>query len=185
MTAAFIRSATRKLRCLAGDERGVSAVEFAMLLPLMVTLYLGTVEVSQGIAADRKVTLTARTVADLVAQVSSINNANMTNSLNAASAVILPFSTSNLKVKVTSVKIDGDNKITVDWSDALNDTARSKGDAVTLPSALVVPNTSVIWAEVQYSYKPAVGYVISGTLNLKEQIYMRPRVSDSVNRVNS
>jgi Flp pilus assembly protein TadG len=175
MTAAFIRSATRKLRCLAGDERGVSAVEFAMLLPLMVTLYLGTVEV----------TLTARTVADLVAQVSSINNANMTNSLNAASAVILPFSTSNLKVKVTSVKIDGDNKITVDWSDALNDTARSKGDAVTLPGALVVPNTSVIWAEVQYSYKPAVGYIISGTLNLKEQIYMRPRVSDSVNRVNS
>jgi hypothetical protein len=43
----------------------------------------------------------------------------------------------------------------------------------------------VIWAEVQYSYKPAVGYIISGTLNLKEQIYMRPRVSDSVNRVNS
>ena len=52
-----------------GDERGVSAVEFAMLLPLMLTLYLGAVEISQGIGADRKVTLTARTVADLVSQV--------------------------------------------------------------------------------------------------------------------
>ena len=58
---------------LARDQEGVSAVEFAMLLPLMLTLYLGGVEVSQGISIDRKVTLTARTVADLVAQVSSID----------------------------------------------------------------------------------------------------------------
>lgn len=185
MTAAFIRSAVRKLRRLAGDERGVSAVEFAMLLPLMLTLYLGTVEVSQGIAADRKVTLTARTVADLVAQVSSINNADMTNSLNAASAVIAPFSSTNLTVTVTSVTIDAASKATVAWSDTLNGTARAVGSTVTPPSALVVANTSLIWAEVQYTYKPTIGYVVSGTLTLKEQIYMRPRLSDSVNRVNS
>ena len=59
-------SIERRLRRLIGDERGVSAVEFALLLPLMLTLYLGAVEVSQGIGADRKVTLTARTIGDLV-----------------------------------------------------------------------------------------------------------------------
>ena len=185
MIAAFIRSTARKLRRLAGDERGVSAVEFAMLLPLMLTLYLGTVEISQGIAADRKVTLTARTIADLVAQVSSLNNTDMTNSLNAASAVIVPFSASNLAVVVSSVKIDANNNATIDWSDTLNGTARAKGSSVSLPSALVVANTSLIWAEVQYTYKPTIGYVVSGTLTLREQIYMRPRVSDSVNRVTS
>ena len=58
----FIGSIEQRIRRLIGDERGVSAVEFAMLLPLMLTLYLGAVEVSQGIGADRKVTLTARTV---------------------------------------------------------------------------------------------------------------------------
>ena len=36
-----------------------------------------------------------------------------------------------------------------------------------------------------YSYKPAIGYVITGTLNLSDQIYMRPRLSDTVTRVNS
>ena len=41
---------------LARDQRGISVVEFALLLPLMVTLYLGVVEISQGISADRKVT---------------------------------------------------------------------------------------------------------------------------------
>ena len=76
---------------VARDERGVSAVEFALLLPLMLALYLGAVELSQGIAADRKVTLTSRTVADLVSQVTNINNAGMTNSLNAAAAVMAPY----------------------------------------------------------------------------------------------
>src|SRR5438105_4367821 len=90
----------------AVDRRGVSAVEFAMLLPLMITLYLGTVEVSQGVGIDRKVTLTTRTVADLASQVSSINNADMTNVLNASSSVIAPFDATKLKVTVSEVKID-------------------------------------------------------------------------------
>ena len=76
---------------LGRDQRGVSAVEFAMLLPLMITLYLGTVEISQGVGIDRKVTLTTRTVADLASQVSSINNADMTNLLDASAAVIAPY----------------------------------------------------------------------------------------------
>ena len=57
----------RRLSDFATDRRGVSAVEFALLLPLMLTLYLGGVELSQGISIDRKVTLTARTPDDLLA----------------------------------------------------------------------------------------------------------------------
>jgi len=172
----------RKVAGLAGDERGVSAVEFAMLLPLMLTLYLGAVEVSQGIGADRKVTLTARTICDLVSQVSSIGNSDMTNALNAASAVMAPFPTANLKVTVSSIKIDANGKATIDWSDSLNGTARAKGATVTLPTALNVANSYLVWSEVQYTYKPVVGYVVTGTLTLKDHIYMRPRLSDSVVR---
>ncbi|MCX7312988.1 MAG: TadE/TadG family type IV pilus assembly protein [Hyphomicrobiales bacterium] len=175
----------RPIGRLAGDERGVSAVEFALLLPLMMTLYLGAVELSQGIGADRKVTLTSRTICDLVSQVASINNADMTNSLNAASSVIAPYPVSNLKVTVSSIKIDATGKATIAWSDTLNGTARAVNSTVTLPAALVVANSYLIWSEVQYTYKPVVGYVVSGTLTLKDQIYMRPRLSDSVARVNS
>ena len=52
----------------AGDTKGVSAVEFALVLPLMLTLYLGGAELAQAISASRKVTLVSRTVADLAAQ---------------------------------------------------------------------------------------------------------------------
>jgi Flp pilus assembly protein TadG len=180
--ASLLGSAEQRLRRLIGDERGVSAVEFAMLLPLMLTLYLGAVETSQGIGAGRKVTLTARTICDLVSQVQSVGNADMTNALNAASSVMVPFPVSNLKVTVSSVKIDANGKATIDWSDSLNGTARSKGSTVTLPAALNVANSYLIWSEVQYSYKPVIGYVVTGTLTLKDQIYMRPRLSDFVTR---
>ena len=62
----------------------------------------------------------------------------MTNSLNAASAVMAPFPISNLKVTVSSVTIDATGKATVAWSDTLNGTARAVGSTVTLPTALNV-----------------------------------------------
>jgi Flp pilus assembly protein TadG len=170
----------RRLAGLARDERGVSAVEFALLLPLMLTIYLGAAEVSQGIAADRKVTLTARAIADLCSQASSLTAKDMENSMLAAVAVMAPYPDSNMKVTVSSVKIDANGNATVEWSESKNGTARAKGSGVTLLPALKVPNTWLIFSEVEYAYKPTIGYVLSGTLTLKDQIFMRPRMSDSV-----
>ena len=173
---------SQQLACFAQDVRGTSAVEFAMLLPLLLTLYLGTVEISQGVGIGRKVTLTTRTAADLASQVSSINDTDMTNLLGASSTVIAPYDPSQLKVTISEVKIDANQTAKVVWSDTLNGTKRGIGSTVSLPAALNVANTSLIWSEVSYSYKPTVGYVITGTLNLSDQIFMRPRLSDCVAR---
>lgn len=171
---------SRRLAALRRDQRGVSAVEFAMLLPLMVTLYLGAVEISQGVAINRKVTLTSRTVADLASQVSSATGSEMTNLLNASASVISPFDASKVKVTVSQVKIDANSNATIDWSETLNGTKRAKGSSVTLPTALKVADSYLIWSEVSYYYTPTIGYVITGSLDLKDQIYMRPRLSDKV-----
>jgi Flp pilus assembly protein TadG len=178
----FMEFYKQRLLSLAGDQRGVSAIEFAMLLPLMLALYLGVVEISQGIAAQRKVTMTARTMADLVSQASNVANTYMNNSLTAATAVMAPFPDSKLKVTVTSITIDANGKATVSWSDTKNGTARAKGSSVTLPAALAVKDSSLIWSEVEYAYTPTIGYVISGTLTLKDNLYMRPRLSTCVTR---
>jgi Flp pilus assembly protein TadG len=109
-------------RRFASDVRGVSAVEFALLLPLMLTMYLGGSEVSQALTTSRKVTLVSRTVADLASQSSKITDASMTNILNASAAVIAPYTGSKLKVTVSQVKIDGSGNATIEWSDTLHGT---------------------------------------------------------------
>ncbi len=185
LRSAIMKCIPRRLIRLAKDERGVSAVEFALILPLMLTLYLGGVEVSQGVSIDRKVTLTARTVTDLTSQVASVNNAGMNSILQATTAVLSPYPTNKAKVTVSVLKIDANSKVTVTWSDTLNGTARAVGSTVSIPSALVVPNTSLVWGEVSYEYKPVVGYVLTGTMNLKDQIFMRPRLSDTITRTAS
>jgi len=148
----------------------------------MVTLYLGGVEVSQAIAIDRKVTLLARSLADLVAQASSISNSDSSSILAATASIVAPYSDEKLKITVSSVKIDNNGVAKVCWSDTKNGTARAIGSTVTVPAALNTVNSSLIWAESEYAYTPAIGYVITGTMNLKDQIYMRPRLSDTVTR---
>jgi Flp pilus assembly protein TadG len=182
MVRAFRSILRARLAGLARDERGTSAVEFAMLLPLMLSLYLGAVEVSQAVAVDRKVTLSARSVADLVAQATSVNTTDLNNILEAATAVTAPYAAANLKVTVSQVKIDAEGNAKVDWSVAKNTTARPKDQTVTVPTALKIPNSTLIWGEVHYTYTPVVGYVLTGTLNLKDQIYMRPRLSEEVKK---
>ena len=182
LRSAISKFIPRQMLRLAKDKRGVSAVEFALVLPLMMTLYLGGVEVSQGVAIDRKVTLTSRTVTDLVSQVASVNNAGMNAILTASNAVFAPYPSTNAKVTVSVLTIDANSKVTVAWSDTLNGTARAVGSSASIPSALVVPNTSLVWGEVSYNYKPVVGYVLTGTLNLTDQIFMRPRLSDTITR---
>jgi len=175
----------QRLASFAKDRRGISAVEFAMLLPLMVTMYLGVVEVSKGVAIDRKVTLTTRTMADLASRVSSINNADMSSLLNASASVIAPYQASPLKIVLSAVSIDANGVAKITWSDTLGGTARTVGATVTLPTALNVANTQLIWSEVSYLYNPTFGYVLTGDINLSDQIYMRPRLSDTITRVNS
>jgi Flp pilus assembly protein TadG len=181
MTATMLRM-PQVFRRFARDRRGVSAVEFALLAPLMIGLYLGCAEISDGVGADRKVSLTTATVANLVAQDSSITNAEITNILNASTAIIAPYSANNLKITVSCLNIDSTGRVTVEWSDTRNGTARAVGSAVTIPSALAVPNSHLIFSEVSYTYTPTVGYTITGTLNLSDTMFMTPRLSATVAR---
>ena len=181
----------RQLRQLKRDERGVSAVEFAMLAPLMIALYFGVVEISQGVAIDRKTMLSARTVADLVSQqLNTITKAEIDNLMKAAQTVTEPYPTGPLKTVVSQVKIEVKTGVaTIDWSYAgPGATKRTAGSTVTstIPPQLIPPVDPaaspiyLIWGETQYLYVPVFAKPIIGTLTFKEQSFMSPRQSVSI-----
>jgi Flp pilus assembly protein TadG len=177
-------SVPRALRSLGRDRRGTSAIEFAILAPLMIGLYIGCVEISDGVAADRKVTLTAGTLANLTAQTQTISTTVMNNILTASTSVMSPY-TGFLTAKVSCIKIDAGGAAKVAWGAATaNSTPRAPGSSVTIPADLSVPNSSLVFSEVSYKYEPVTGYTgfnhITGPITLSDVMYMSPRITPPV-----
>jgi Flp pilus assembly protein TadG len=179
-------AATRQFRLLlhrfVGDRAGMSAVEFAIILPFMLLLYLGGVEFSDGFAIKYKVTETSRTVTDLASQYVSIDGATMQNLLKASAQIVAPYSATNLVVTLSQVSpTNSSGQGTIAWSCSLNGTAHTVGASVTLPTKLQTPSgVSIIWGEVSYPYTPSTAYVVTGTINLYQTFYFYPRLSNSV-----
>jgi Flp pilus assembly protein TadG len=171
----------RLLDRFARDVRALSAVEFALILPLMVTMFLGGTELSQAISVKRKTVLVNRTVADLVAQDSTITSSEMTTIFGASAAVVAPYTSGNLKIVVSQLKVDSNGVAKVDsCNKAYQTTPRTLNSTVTLPTGLNIPNTYLIMAESSYTYTPPIGYTITGPIQLSDVMYLRPRLTQSI-----
>jgi Flp pilus assembly protein TadG len=164
----------------AGEERGVSAIEFALIAPAMVAMLLGSIEVSLLLTADRKITQTTSTIADLVAQDDQITADEITDIFTAAQSILQPYSTAPLHMRVTSVKMDGGGAVAVAWSEGSGMAPRAPGSTVSTPAGILQPNTSVIMAEVTYDYTSAIGSFVNTNISLNDTFYLRPRRSDEV-----
>jgi Flp pilus assembly protein TadG len=172
---------------LINDRNGVAAIEFAMIVPIMLVLFFGTVEFSSGVAVDRKVTIMARTFSDLVSQNVSVNATNLSGFFSASCAIMSPYAgpppctTSNnpTSAVISELFVDPTTlRARVQWSMAYQGGAvRAVGSTVaSVPSALLVGNTYLIFSEVSYLYTPAVGYVMAKTgITLSDVAYTRPR----------
>jgi len=162
---------------LIADRSGLAAVEFAIVIPLMMALFFGTVEFSNGVAIDRKVTLVARTLSDLVSQSTSVTNTDLTSYTITAKAILTPYSSTPLISTVSELYIDPTSLVArVQWSSGSS--PRAVSSAVSVPAALKIPGTYLIYSEVSYNYVPAVGYVMMRAgITLSDFTYTRPRQS--------
>jgi len=168
-------SLARRISRLASDRRGVSAVEFALIAPLLITLYIGIVQVTLGLSADRKLTAAASTVADLVAQSESINGGGLADIFAAGDAVLQPYPSDGLSIRVTSLRADSAGNISLVWSQGRGMVARRAGELPDLPEGVLLPDGGVIVVESGYAYAGPFGESEIGEFNLSETVYMRPR----------
>ena len=165
------------------DKRGVSAVEFALVAPIILLMYVGTAEISNLLTVERRVETVASTAADLTAQVKKVSNSDLNDISDASKSILAPYDTTPLKIVLSSVVADQNNNGKVAWSYSKSGSARAVGSAYALPPGTTEANSSVIVAEVTYAFKPLLDLkkVFSpGAFNLQRTFYARPRRSLTV-----
>lgn len=193
--------ARRTRRRFAADRDGMAASEFALLLPVMVLVYFGSVELTQGFSASRKTDNLARDLADLAAQASTLASSDMTTIFAAASGVMYPFSGAQMTLSSVIFKTGSDTKVHAytDWSSTsgggtarpCTELPRTSASSLwyAVPDGLFSTGTTIIVADVTYLYKPIIGstFLSIGTtggwlgtgsltqINLQHTSYMQPR----------
>lgn len=161
---------------LVRDCRGIAAVEFAVIVPLMLTMFFGLIEFSSGLAADRKVSLMARALSDLTSQSNSVSDLDLANFNIVAKAILTPYTVTSGSPLVATI-----TELYVHPTTGVAKVIWSKGSVplsgnVTIPPELVVKGTYLIMAQIEYRYIPTVGYVMSSAgVLLKDVAYTRPR----------
>ena len=169
------------LRALA-DRRGVAAVEFALLVPILLLLYFGVVELTQGLMTQERAAHTASTIGDLTAQSTSITQSELGDIFNVGDTIMYPYPTTTLHMRISSLTADASGKVTVAWSEAQGMTALVKNAPVNgLPANVINAGESVIMAESQYTYTSVFGQIMPVPVTFNEKYYLRPRGSNSVN----
>lgn len=166
------------------DRRGITAVEFALVAPIALLLLFGEYTLCDAYSVKRKLTITAHTMADLVARQSSVSSTMVDSILNASAQIVAPYSTTPLSIVVAELTTDSSGNTTVTWSSALNATALTAGAKITLPTGMAVNGNTLIWASASYAYTPLLGQTVFGNMKFNSQFYTPPRVSGTVSYTN-
>ena len=184
MTCPFARATfRRRLRRavgLAGDAHGTALMEFALVLPILLVLFLGGWQLSDASACKRRVGIVNRAVADMVSRSQSISSADVQTVLSASTQIMAPYSPNKAMVRVTAVTVDAAGTPKVVWSRARNGTERVPGTVVTtMPTGLRLPGVSYVMSETSYAFNAGLG-AFGYPMTFAQALFMLPRTSTAV-----
>lgn len=151
-------------------------MEAALILPILLTMMLGMVELTTYVEATRKVVSAAQTVADLVAQETATTDSDLDVIRLAAQSILAPLDTQSGKLKITIASVgfdDDDGSTFVLWDD------EDAGAPAVVPSdanGLGSPGESVVAVSISYQYDSPFGFMLTSN-TLEENAFARPRIT--------
>jgi Flp pilus assembly protein TadG len=183
------RGHKKRFRAFRRETRGLAAVEFGLILPVLITMLFGMGELSLAVFCRTDIAQIASTVSDLVAQESTVASSDLSNVYNAANTILYPYyptlSSAKPTIRITSVIFDTSTNSTtvgkVDWtctqsgSGSLSPASRAKNSTVTFTQPLLSSGGSVVMVEVAYNYASPTTQIVAGSYNMKDQFYTKPR----------
>ena len=159
------------LNRFAHDRRGSAAVEFALIIPVVMLLYYGMAETTQALLANRRVSVIATAVGDLTAQATQLKKAQIDDIFNISAAALKPFPVSDLGIRIVSIETTADGVPQIKWQ-------KQRGafpSEVDLSTVENTPSIDVTRAETIYTYQTPFGQIFPDAFVFKKQMDMRPR----------
>jgi Flp pilus assembly protein TadG len=185
---ARLSQAAKRFARLVRDRRGASAIEFAFLAPVLISIYVSSFEITEGYNTAGKVLKAAGAVADIVARQDGVTKSFLNEMVDTAEATIAPHSTDGLTLKITGVTIDSAGNAKVLWSwDQDGHAPYVKGSAVTVPDDMRTPSSFLVHAEVTVPHTLLL-FLSSGadmtrdarTITLSREFFYRQRLSNDI-----
>ncbi len=192
-----LNGARERLLRIVADRRGMAALEFALIAPLLLSMYFVTMEVAQGIEANKKVSRVGSMVADLVTQQQSISRSELEAIMQIGSAILLPYNRSMPDITVTAIKLTDETnaKAIVQWSRRLRDRAFMqgpvKGTETQVPVTLKIRDTFLIQVSAGLDYRPVLTWTAENKaslglsaafdrIDMQESFFLRPRMTAEI-----
>jgi Flp pilus assembly protein TadG len=168
------------------DRRGVSAVEFALVAPLLILLYFGMAELTQAMMAQRRLSHVAASIGDIVARTPQLTDARRNDIFHIGDTLMMPFPTGTLSMCMASVVSDANGKDTVGWSEKYPAGSAidcpAQGTVLDIDVGVLPASQSVIMSKASYSYVSPLKLILPTGITFNRTFYLRPRLSDTVTR---
>jgi Flp pilus assembly protein TadG len=175
------------LRRFSRDRRGVGAIEFAIIVPVLLLLYVGAAETTIALSFAKRAGRSAGAIADIVTQQTpSTNKALLATMPAVAAATFSPFGVTGLTLKITGITIDAASKPTVTWSWAQDGSKPyTVGSATTVPTDLTTASSFLVRTELSIPYTLPTygsGFLPNGTnvITIQRQYFYRQRQGTSI-----
>lgn len=170
----------KPVKRFACDQRGGAALEFALLLPILVSLQLGSVELVRAFEAQRRIAHVAAAMADVVSQGRTVSTAQLNDAFISGQVLVAPLSTTPLGLRVSSITANAQGATSADWTVTQNWTGAA---APSIPAGYLDPGESAIVADASYSWDSPLKYLLPNTIHFVKHAYVRPRLSTQVQKV--
>lgn len=185
-------SAQMLLERFRDEIKAVAAIEFAFLAPVMLLMYVGTIEISAAMSANRKLSRVASTVGDLMTQMDCYTNADVNDILEIADEIMFPYNNA-LAITITGIQVTSSGGEVV-WSRSNGGGGAPAGSPHAVPNGINTEGIFLVSASVSMSYAPATGWFFfqeregktgrlgknTGAIEMSEELFLRPRIGNSV-----
>ncbi|WFU02035.1 pilus assembly protein [Rhizobium sp. CB3171] len=174
------------LRRFSRDERGIGAIEFAILFPVLLMLYLGAFELTIALSVEKRASRSAGSIADIVTQQSSVSKTVLATMPSVASAIFAPYDSTGLTLKITGIQLDASGNATVAWSWAQDGSKPyATGSTATVPSDINQASTFLVRTELAIPYQLisfGSDFLPAGSsqITISREYFYRPRTDSTV-----